>query len=93
MNRAIWMSLALALVACGGEKTMPAEGEGTEQAAEKDASPEGVAKLADAIKAEPAKASETLAAAGWSDEDFEAALWDIARDPAKSKTYTAARKK
>ncbi len=91
MKRIATSGLLAFAMACGGATEVPAT-EGTVQTA-RDASPEGVAKLADAIKQSPASAEKTLSAAGWTAADFEKALWDIAKDPKKSKAYAAARTK
>ena len=89
-----WMFLALA--ACGGaEVTAPEPApEPTEQAAPgvDQNSPEALAAVADQIAAEPDKADAILKDAGWTAEDFEKALFELAKDPEKRAAYVKARK-
>ena len=90
MSRHAWI-LLVGLVACGGGEA-PADAPKTEDAApaKKDASPEGVARVAKEIKADPGKQGEILEANGWTAADFEKALWEIAEDPVKAAAYRKA---
>jgi hypothetical protein len=51
-----------------------------------------VASVADAIAAEPARADAILAENGTDRAAFEALLYDVAEDPARSQAYLSARK-
>ena len=51
-----------------------------------------LAAIADEIEAAPADADAILARHGTTREAFEAALYDVALDPAKAKEYAAARR-
>ncbi|MCA9312481.1 MAG: hypothetical protein H6737_18160 [Alphaproteobacteria bacterium] len=50
------------------------------------------AKVAKAIAADASKADEALKEAGMSAEDFEALMYDIAKDPKRTEAYLEARK-
>lgn len=85
----------LALVACGGaeqvEAPAPEPTEQPEPAVDKN-SPEAMAAVADKIAAEPDKADAILKEAGWTAEEFEKALYELAKDPARRAAYAKARK-
>jgi hypothetical protein len=70
---------ALLLAACTGKPVPPTADQVTE-----------VAALASEVKAAPAKAEQILADHGLDQARFEALLYDIAADPAKSEAYAAA---
>jgi hypothetical protein len=72
---------ALLLAACGGKPIPPTADQVQE-----------VAAIATLVKADPAKADKVLADHGLDRAAFEALLFDIAADPAKSQTYAAALK-
>lgn len=57
-----------------------------------DLTPETAAAIANEIAASPARADEILSSHGTDRDAFEAALFDIAADAAKSKAYVAARR-
>lgn len=83
--RALVVALLLGpLAGCGldfGEKPAPAAG------------PDDVtraATLALAIKADPDNAADVLAAAGMTEDELDALLFDIAEDPTKSEAYAQA---
>lgn len=84
MFRIAFLSASLGLLlACGGneaDKAKVADG-----SAEVDV--EAIAKIARAIKEEPAKAEAALQAGGMARADFEAALYTIAGDPKLSVKY------
>lgn len=56
-----------------------------------DDSPAGLAAIADAIAADPGATDEILTDNGTDRATFEAALYDLAADPAKSDAYLSAR--
>jgi len=72
-------TIVMMLLACGSGAT------------EASSEPEAIAAIANDIAAKPANADAILEAAGHSRESFDAALYDIAMDPEKSKRYLDAR--
>jgi len=96
--------LSLILAACGGE-TGPAEPapSSAPPAAEAPADPppsnadtaaedQKLAALASAIRANPDDVAQLLAEAGMTASEFEAAMYAVARDPARSDAFTGALK-
>ena len=88
--------LLCAPLACGGgdaksEGDAKAEGEaGAESDAAADAEVLKAAEVAKKIKAKPADAEKILADAGMNAEQFEAQMYAIAEDPAKSEAFEKA---
>jgi len=81
MTTARTLVAALLLAACGGKPVPP----GADDVA-------GIAAIASEVKAEPAKADAILQQHGLDRATFEALLYQVAADPAKSKTYAGALK-
>lgn len=91
----MWI-LALGLMACGGGEEVaptpePVAEEAPAPAVAKD-SPEGLAATATAIAKDPGSKDAILKEAGWTAEEFEAALVALAKDPAKRAAYVKARR-
>ncbi|MCO4768429.1 MAG: hypothetical protein KDA24_00255 [Deltaproteobacteria bacterium] len=104
MNRTLTTLLAaslLALAGCGGSE--PASDPAPEPAAEAPVADEAPANnapaaegadalisLAAALRANPGDADKLLSEAGMTLEQFEAAMFELAKDPAKASAFTAA---
>lgn len=85
------VGLSLSLAACGGDAP-PAETPApppTEAAPAEPSEDEKLAALASAIRANPDNAAQLLADAGMTAEQFEAAMFEVARDPARSEAFAA----
>lgn len=88
--------LGLAALGCAGGSTPESETAASETMNETGAAPasdavQQAAEIANAIEAAPDRANEILEAHGMTAEQFEALLYEIAQDPAKSEAYAAAR--
>lgn len=89
--------LGLAVFGCaGGTSTPESETATSETMNETGSAPasdavQQAAEIANAIEAAPDRANEILEAHGMTAEQFEALLYEIAQDPAKSEAYAAAR--
>jgi|GEM_PF-3644133 len=84
------------LAGCGGSDPAPApepEKTAASEAPAAEAAPKSEAdKLMDvakAVRANPANADKILAEAGMSLDQFEAAMYELAKDPAKSQAFVA----
>ncbi len=90
--------LGLSLTGCGGSSPAPAPDPADEPAADSDgeaaaaqtdaptSDEDPVAKLAAALRANPEDAPRLLAEAGMTLEQFEAAMFEMAKDPSRSGT-------
>ena len=88
--------LTLALFAgCGSEPTAPPPEpepvvEPAPAAAQAESEIEKLARIAAAIKADPSGADAALSDAGMTAEEFEAAMFALAKDPAKTAAFADA---
>ena len=81
------------LMGCGGEATeAPVDAEPVAEEAVEEAPSEAVAlaELAKAVSANPDGRADLLEKAGFTDESFQQALYDVAADPAKAAEYAKA---
>ena len=105
LTRTLLVAAVLALAGCGGGEEAPAPAEpapaaepapepaaasSADEASAADGSADAaVISLATAIRANPADASKLLAEAGMTLEQFESALFEIAKDPTRTLAFPA----